>query len=104
MAQAIIGDFIMSKNVPAGVWVKTCGWHPPSQLVERRYLTRQEIDAVAPNHPVFTRFLPLYRWATLGGFRSPMFRAPKSMWCGRPSFKAVKSRSKRGFKSLPSHA
>src|SRR5437667_4876958 len=31
----------------------------------------------------------------------PMFFAPKSMWCGRPSFSAVKSRSKRGVSSLP---
>ena len=54
-AQAIIGDFIKSKNVPPGEWVQTSGWHPPSQLVERRYLTRQEIDAVAPNHPVFVQ-------------------------------------------------
>jgi predicted amidohydrolase YtcJ len=54
-AQAILGDFIKSKNVPPGEWVQTSGWHPPSQLLERRYLTRQEIDAVAPNHPVFVQ-------------------------------------------------
>jgi predicted amidohydrolase YtcJ len=41
--------------VPPGEWVQTSGWHPPSQLVERRYLTRQEIDAVAPNNPVFVQ-------------------------------------------------
>jgi len=35
--------------------VQTTPWHPPSQLAERRYLTRQEIDAVAPNHPVFVQ-------------------------------------------------
>jgi len=54
-AQAIIADFIKSKNVPTNEWVQTSGWHPPSQLLERRYLTRQEIDAVAPNHPVFVQ-------------------------------------------------
>jgi len=54
-AQAIIADFIKSKNVPPSEWVQTSGWHPPSQLLERRYLTRQEIDAVAPNHPVFVQ-------------------------------------------------
>jgi predicted amidohydrolase YtcJ len=54
-AQAIIGDFIKSKNVPPGQWVQTSGWHPPSQLLERRYLTRQEIDAVAPDHPVYVQ-------------------------------------------------
>lgn len=52
-AQAIIGDFIKAKKVPAGEWVQTSRWHPPSQLQERRYLTRQEIDAVSPDHPVF---------------------------------------------------
>ncbi|MBO9514031.1 MAG: amidohydrolase [Variovorax sp.] len=52
-AQAIIGEFIKAKNVPAGQWVQTSRWHPPSQLQERRYLTRQELDAAAPDHPVF---------------------------------------------------
>jgi len=54
-AQAIIADFIRSKKVPPGEWVQTSGWHPPSQLREQRYLTRQEIDAVAPNNPVFVQ-------------------------------------------------
>src|SRR6187402_973459 len=27
-----------------GDWITTGGWHPPSQLAEKRYLTRQEID------------------------------------------------------------
>jgi predicted amidohydrolase YtcJ len=54
-AQAIIGDFIRAKSVPPGEWVQTSGWHPPSQLREQRYLTRHEIDAVAPNHPVFVQ-------------------------------------------------
>ena len=54
-AQAIIAEFIRSKKVPPGEWVQTSGWHPPSQLREQRYLTRQEIDAVAPNNPVFVQ-------------------------------------------------
>lgn len=54
-AQAIIGEFISSKKVPPGEWVQTSGWHPPSQLREQRYLTRQEIDSVAPNNPVFVQ-------------------------------------------------
>jgi predicted amidohydrolase YtcJ len=54
-AQAIIGEFIKARNVPPGDWVQTTGWHPPSQLAERRYLTRQEIDAVAPDHPVYVQ-------------------------------------------------
>lgn len=54
-AQAIIGDFIRTKAIPAGQWVQTSRWHPPSQLKEQRYLTRQELDAVAPNHPVYVQ-------------------------------------------------
>lgn len=54
-AQAIIGNFIRDKKVPAGQWVQTSRWHPPSQLKEQRYLNRQEIDAVAPDHPVFVQ-------------------------------------------------
>jgi len=38
-----------------GEWIITGGWHPPSQLAEKRYLTRQEIDSVAPNNPVYLR-------------------------------------------------
>ena len=54
-AQAIIADFIKAKNVPPGSWVQTSRWHPPSQLREQRYLPRQELDAVAPNHPVYVQ-------------------------------------------------
>jgi len=54
-AQSIIADFIRDRKVPAGQWVQTSRWHPPSQLQERRYLTRQELDAVAPDHPVFVQ-------------------------------------------------
>ena len=36
-----------------GEWVVGSAWHPPSQLAEKRYLTRQEIDSAAPNHPVY---------------------------------------------------
>lgn len=38
-----------------GEWIIGSAWHPPSQLVEKRYLTRQEIDSVAPNNPVYLR-------------------------------------------------
>jgi len=54
-AQQIIVDFISQKQIPVGEWVQSSSWHPPSQLQEQRYLTRQEIDAVAPDHPVFLR-------------------------------------------------
>jgi len=54
-AQKIIADFIKQKSVPPGHWVQTSRWHPPSQLQEQRYLTRQELDAVSPNHPVYVQ-------------------------------------------------
>jgi predicted amidohydrolase YtcJ len=38
-----------------GEWIIGGAWHPPSQLAEKRYLTRQEIDSVAPNNPVYLR-------------------------------------------------
>ena len=38
-----------------GEWVVGGAWHPPSQLAEKRYLTRQEIDSAAPNNPVYLR-------------------------------------------------
>ncbi len=38
-----------------GEWIVGSGWHPPSQLAEKRYLTKQEIDGVAPNNPVYLR-------------------------------------------------
>lgn len=38
-----------------GEWVVGGGWHPPSQLAEKRYLTKQEIDGAAPNNPVYLR-------------------------------------------------
>lgn len=54
-AQSIIAAFIKAKNVPPGQWVQTSRWHPPSQLREQRYLTRQELDAVAPNNPLYVQ-------------------------------------------------
>jgi predicted amidohydrolase YtcJ len=38
-----------------GEWIIGSAWHPPSQLAEKRYLTRQEIDSVVPNNPVYLR-------------------------------------------------
>jgi predicted amidohydrolase YtcJ len=36
-----------------GEWVLGGTWRPPGQLKENRYLTRLEIDGVAPDHPVY---------------------------------------------------
>jgi predicted amidohydrolase YtcJ len=38
-----------------GEWIIGSAWHPPSQLAEKRYLTKQEIGGVAPNNPVYLR-------------------------------------------------
>jgi predicted amidohydrolase YtcJ len=38
-----------------GEWILGTSWHPASQLEEHRYLTRTEIDSVAPNNPVHLR-------------------------------------------------
>jgi predicted amidohydrolase YtcJ len=46
-------EFVAKKK--PGEWIVGSAWHPPSQLVEKRYLTRQEIDSVAPNNPVYLR-------------------------------------------------
>jgi predicted amidohydrolase YtcJ len=46
---------------PAGGWVAVVGgWHP-SQFAERRPPTRDEVEAVAPDHAVLVQFL--YEWA-----------------------------------------
>ncbi|WP_257167407.1 amidohydrolase [Bradyrhizobium sp. SRS-191] len=44
----------VAKRKP-GEWIIGGAWHPPSQLAEKRYLTRQEIDSVAPDNPVYMR-------------------------------------------------
>jgi predicted amidohydrolase YtcJ len=48
-----IRAFAASKK--PGEWIVGSAWHPPSQLAEKRYLTRQEIDSAAPNNPVYLR-------------------------------------------------
>jgi predicted amidohydrolase YtcJ len=50
-ALAAIKEFAAKKK--PGEWIVGGAWHPPSQLAEKRYLTRQEIDSVAPDNPVF---------------------------------------------------
>jgi predicted amidohydrolase YtcJ len=41
-----------AKGIEPGVWIRGATWHPVSQLAEKRYLTRDELDSVAPNNPV----------------------------------------------------
>src|SRR4051812_523639 len=52
-ALALIKTFIAKKK--PGEWITTGGWHPPSQLAEKRYLTRHELDSVSPENPVYLR-------------------------------------------------
>ncbi|WNV11324.1 amidohydrolase [Tardiphaga sp. 709] len=52
-ALELIKAFVAKKQ--PGAWITTGGWHPPSQLAEKRYLTRQELDTVSPNNPVYLR-------------------------------------------------
>jgi predicted amidohydrolase YtcJ len=49
----LIRAFVAKKQ--PGAWITTGGWHPPSQLAEKRYLTRQELDSVSPNNPIYLR-------------------------------------------------
>ena len=39
-------------RTPKGKWIQCNAWHPASQLAEKRFLTRQELDRAAPDHPV----------------------------------------------------
>ncbi len=50
-ALALIKEFV-AKTKP-GEWIRGGGWHPLAQLQEKRYLTRWEIDSVAPDNPLF---------------------------------------------------
>lgn len=49
-AQAAIKAFAATRK--PGEWITGSGWHPLVQLAERRYLTREELDAAAPDNPV----------------------------------------------------
>lgn len=48
-----IKQFVAKKE--PGEWIVGSAWHPPSQLAEKRFLTRQEIDSAAPDNPVYLR-------------------------------------------------
>jgi len=53
VAQALEQIRAWGAKAKPGDWIVGGPWHPMSQLQERRYLTRREIDQVAPNNPVF---------------------------------------------------
>ena len=49
-ALARIGEH--AGRLPKGKWVRGAQWHPVSQLAEKRFLTREELDRAAPHNPV----------------------------------------------------
>ncbi len=55
VAEALEGIRTFAARKKPGEWIVGGAWHPPSQLAEKRYLTKQEIDSVAPDNPVYLR-------------------------------------------------
>ena len=55
VAEALEAIKAFAAGKKPGEWIVGGAWHPPSQLAEKRYLTRQEIDSIAPNNPVYLR-------------------------------------------------
>lgn len=55
VAEALDAIKAFAAKKKPGEWIIGGAWHPPSQLAEKRYLTRQEIDSAAPNNPVYLR-------------------------------------------------
>jgi len=45
------------KTKPPGSWIVVGGGWVPTQFAERRFPTRSELDAIAPNHPVYVQYL-----------------------------------------------
>jgi predicted amidohydrolase YtcJ len=46
-----------AKSKPRGSWIVVGGGWVPTQFAERRFPTRAELDALAPNHPVYIQYL-----------------------------------------------
>jgi predicted amidohydrolase YtcJ len=55
VAEALDAIKAFAAKKKPGEWIVGGAWHPPSQLAEKRYLTRQEIDSAAPDNPVYLR-------------------------------------------------
>jgi hypothetical protein len=82
-------------KLPKGRWIRGAQWHPLSQLAEKRFLTREELDSAAPNNPVclpighftlvnseFQRRRRIPRAASFTATRSPESRTAR--WRRRP--------------------
>jgi len=52
VSQALARISEHAAQTPKGRWIRGAQWHPISQLAEKRFLTRQELDRAAPNNPV----------------------------------------------------
>lgn len=50
-AVAVISE--QAKRTPPGRWIRGRIWHPLSQLAEKRFLTLDELDRAAPDHPLY---------------------------------------------------
>ena len=46
-----------AKSKKAGSWIVVGGGWVPTQFGEKRFPTRAELDAIAPNHPVYVQYL-----------------------------------------------
>jgi predicted amidohydrolase YtcJ len=46
-----------AKTQPAGSWIVVAGGWVPTQFAERLFPTRAQLDAIAPNHPVYVQYL-----------------------------------------------
>jgi predicted amidohydrolase YtcJ len=67
LAEALEAIKAFAAKKKPGDWIIGGAWHPPSQLAEKRYLTRQEIDSVAPNNPVYLRTVGHFSMANTAG-------------------------------------
>ena len=67
VAEALDAIKTFAAKKKPGEWIVGGAWHPPSQLAEKRYLTRQEIDSVAPNNPVYLRTVGHFSMANSHG-------------------------------------
>lgn len=52
VAQALTRVSEYAAKTPKGRWIRGAQWHPLSQLAEKRFLTREELDRAAPDNPV----------------------------------------------------
>jgi predicted amidohydrolase YtcJ len=52
VSQALTRISEHAAQTPKGRWIRGAQWHPVSQLAEKRFLTREELDRAAPDNPV----------------------------------------------------